>query len=149
MEEEVKQGEQQENSFSKTEKRYKKVMGQLIAVLGDPDWSKRPKIGGDALNDFLSRATEAKREKLYKDFEAGLNALVDEKGAYDKLVRQKEKEFNAAVEAEQKKFIIKAEALLSMVDDVKGVERRYLETLTSTPTPLGTGQSSSEEQQNS
>lgn len=142
--EETNQGQQQ-NESSKTRQKFEKTMKQLVAVLSNPDWFKRDRIGSEELSSFLSRATESKKEALYKEFESKLNTLIEKKAAYDKLIKQKEKEFLAAVEAEQKKFIAEAEGLLALVEDAKTIERRYYETLTSIPSPLGTTEESAEE----
>lgn len=127
--EENKQNQQQESG--KVKKKFEESKRKLEAIMGNPTWFKQPKVGKAQLPALLERMALAKQEDLFKKFETAAGALIEEKLAYDKAVKQKEAEFNKAVEDKMKDFQVKMDALFALIDQIDGITSDYYGALTS------------------
>lgn len=121
----------QQPEGGKVKKKFEESQRKLQAIMGNPHWFKQPKIGQDQLPDLLKRLASVKQEELFKKFEQAATSLIEEKLAYDKAVKQKEKEFNEAVEAKMKDFQAKMDNMFSLVDQIDNITKDYYTALTS------------------
>lgn len=127
--EEAKPAEQQ--GEGKVRKKFEAAMKRANALMRDPNWFKIKKIDRNELPDILDEMAAEEKEELYGKFKAACRALVDKKRNYDKVVKQKEKEFNDAVEAQMKLFLVDLETIFTMVDRIEAVEKEYYDALSS------------------
>src|ERR1044072_290279 len=121
----------QQDGGNKVRKKFEESTKKLTAIMGNPHWFKQPKIGQAELPELLERLTLGKKEELYKKFETMAIALVEKKIAYDKAVKQKEKEFNDAVEAKMKEFQGDMDALFAIIDQIDNITKDYFAAFTS------------------
>lgn len=127
--EENKQNQQQEGG--KIKKKFEESIKKLQAVMGNPNWYKQPKIGQDELPELIRRLTANKKEELYRKFEEAAITLIEKKIAFDKAVKQKEKEFNDAVEAKMKEFQGDMDAMFNLIEQIDNITKDYFGALTS------------------
>lgn len=133
--EEAKDQQEAGKEARKFENYYKK----LVALLGGPTLiKKRGKLAKDDVLETMQELIKEKKEAKIAEIKQDVKNLIEDKIAYDDFKAAQQKAFEKIVEEKQKEFNKKAEAVFSKIDGIDELEAKYYAALKSASTPSGT-----------
>lgn len=128
MSEEVKSPD---GDQSKVQKQFDETLNMFVAILGGKTLLTPTKLDDDNLRIAVQElAAEEVIDKI-KLFKEKAKALIKKKTEHDKHVTDMEKEFEKKKEESMKSFVQEANDLKRLIDDIKGIEKRYYDALNS------------------
>lgn len=123
--------EQQRNKEQKkVEKRYNESIVKLTALLGgNLSLVKAPKVGTSNLDELLEDILKERREAALNKFKVDALSFFDRKVAFDKLIKQKEEEFQKEITKAKKEFADEADKLFNQLEGVNEMVAAYRRSL--------------------
>jgi len=122
---------QKKEEQGKIRKKFESALSNFTLVIGGVSLFKPTKLlpaqVQEAIKELAAEETKAAVEK----FKADAKALIQEKRDHDRHVAQLRKDFEKKEEESMKKFAEKADALNKTLDNIRGIEKGYYDTLIS------------------
>ena len=107
------------------------AMGKLVAVFnGESNLNKPGKIDNSSVSTLITEVLEEEVEGKKKAFKEKARSLISSKVKYNAFLKQKQQEFQKAVDAKTKEFTKEANDLLQMVEDIDSLQQQYTDALT-------------------
>lgn len=123
----VKQDQQQD--AGKIRKKYENDLAQLTQVLGGQFLFKPSKLIPEDVIAAIKELAKEEKEKLVKDFKEKAVLAIQKQRDHIRAVAQLKKEFAKKEEDTMKEFSKTVTDLFKMLDNIKGIEKSYFDTL--------------------
>jgi len=118
------------NFQSDVTKRYDLNEKKLVALMKGSTKLLKSKVANSEVADLVEELISEKRAEMAVTFKEKAKALINSKMAFNKFIREKEKEFEKAVSEKLKEFNTEMETLFGLVENIDSLQKEYEYTLT-------------------
>lgn len=125
MPDEVKQEE------GKVTKKFEADLSFMTAVLGGGELFKPSKLISDELRQAINELAKEEKERAIKAVKEKTISIIARKTEHDREVAKLKKEFKNKEEESMKKFSQEVDLLKKDLEDIRGIEKKYYDALTS------------------
>ncbi len=113
--------------FKKTEAELENVLKLVVAVFNGEANLSTEKLGKDAVQDAIAELLQEERAEATVKFKARFKEVMGGYHNLNKFMKDAQKEFETKVTGKRKEFIKQSKEALSLIGDVKEIEKSYRE----------------------
>lgn len=125
------QNNEQKQNTEKVEKKFSADLSFMTAVLGGEQLFSPTKLDSDELKNAISLLAKDEKEKKIKQVIEKAQSIIAKKRAHDANVKELEKEFKKKKAEGMKVFSSEVDSLKRDIEDIKNIEKSYIDTLSS------------------